>query len=174
MSDQTNVSLKFGGGYEAPWLTVYGTPAEIKAQLIEATGLDAEHHKDWTVTDVISEASRLVRGSHQEADRSDTAPVTATRVEEATPETFKEEVKKKAPAKKAAAKKSLAQRAKDEAPEPGPEVEELPATPLSIEEQIAAAESVDDLHVVWQVNEKQWTEKHTELAKARRIALEGK
>lgn len=38
MSDFTqgsNVTIKFSGGPTAPWYTVHGTPAEIKAQIVE-------------------------------------------------------------------------------------------------------------------------------------------
>jgi len=146
MSDSSNVSLKFGGDYAAPWYTVYGTPEQIREQLIQATALDPEYAKDLTLAQVIIEASRWARGLYAAAEKL-TEPPAAKGAE---------------PKKKAAPKGGLAAQAKAAA-----ETTEPHQVTDSIESLIANAMSTDELNDIYNKHEAQWTEEFTALGQAR-------
>ncbi|WP_263729939.1 hypothetical protein [Cellulomonas sp. SG140] len=57
----STATIKFDKGYDAPWYVAYGSPEEIKAELIDAFGLDGASDAGLTTAEVIVEASRVAR-----------------------------------------------------------------------------------------------------------------
>jgi len=63
--DQTsNVTIKFGGKFEDPWLVVYGNPATIKEQILEAFDWDdQEELRNLNLAELIVEANTFAQGA---------------------------------------------------------------------------------------------------------------
>lgn len=57
MADGSNVTLKAGRGYESPWITIYGTPDEVRSQIQGYFGLSPEEVAGRSVAELVIEAS---------------------------------------------------------------------------------------------------------------------
>ena len=124
---RTNVTFKFGPGYEAPWLTVGGTPAEIAAQIEEIKRLDLES--------TIIEFSTMINAQYKVGQPTNSGGLGATAVRKPTPEQVglgkAPEAAPAAPAataaKPAARKPSTTRKAAAPKPESAPEKPQEPA-----------------------------------------------
>ena len=54
---QSTVTIKYTGGYDSPWLVLAGSPADIRAQMIEAFGWDASTLTELSLSEMIVRAS---------------------------------------------------------------------------------------------------------------------
>lgn len=74
----TKVTLKYGKGYEAPWLTFGGSPAEIRAQIIEAFALEGdEGAQTLSLAELVTRAATRAHALYEAATRLGATPTRA-------------------------------------------------------------------------------------------------
>jgi hypothetical protein len=154
---QSTATIKFGKGFEAPWLVVAGTPAEIRAQLNDAFGLDPAKTAGLTLDQLISVASKQAQESVgvATAHRDLGASVIETTSTPAPAEGDPWDAAEKA--KLAAGQETGAGEA-------------APAQPQTLLEKVQTAESVRKLQELWRDNKAEW-DTVADAAKARKVEL---
>lgn len=156
VEEKTGITLPFAGGYDAPKMWFQGSVEETKQQIIEATGLDPEAYGNQTLTAVVAEASRWVRGVYTAANElADKPRVVEDR--DGVP----------------AVTGGIAAQAKAAQEAAEPEVQDPPVAEF-LASQIKAAKSEADLDRLFETyGENGWTEEHTDLVVSRLKELEG-
>jgi hypothetical protein len=145
----TTATIKFGQGFECPWLVAENEDPEVlKSFLIAATGLDAERYDSEPLVKVMIQASILARGYYHNANEAGIKP----------------KVKGAEVAEKAAPKGGLAAQAKA-AQERSSEPEDNTTDVAAL---IQNATSTDALNDIYEAHDgKNWPAELMELAKAR-------
>jgi hypothetical protein len=92
MTDETpengagvTVTLKGGKGFEAPWLVFRGTPAEVRANIIEACQYNAEQVEDWDLIQMTAQAASSFQAMNLLVGRLGGPPLQAMTVAQDTP-----------------------------------------------------------------------------------------
>lgn len=75
-------------GKDAPWLVFHGAPSEVRSNIIEAFGMDAEAVQDWTVLDLTVEASRVAKAQSNVAHGIGGRPLTKGEGQSKAPEAW--------------------------------------------------------------------------------------
>lgn len=174
----STATIKFGQGYEAPWLVADHDDVEtIRNFLIVASGLDPEHYTGASLIRIQIEVSRLARGLYKQISDSDEAPrMLADRVQpESVPAERDQKPKRNTKGGLAAQAKVAAEATKRsglnaeavaKSNEPEESTTDIPAL-------IANAITDDALHDIFNKYEKQWQSEYNELAAARVAEIRG-
>jgi len=65
----STATIKFDGAHGAPWYVAYGSPEEIKAELIDAFALDGASDAGLSLGEVIVEATRVAQATWRAASK---------------------------------------------------------------------------------------------------------
>lgn len=57
-----SATIKYGAGHEAPWAVFHGSPAEVRADIIEFFGITAADVAGLSLSDLVVNASQEARG----------------------------------------------------------------------------------------------------------------
>lgn len=153
----TKVTLKFGGGYEAPWISVEGTPEEVRDQILDAFEF-GESVSGASLAEIIAYAGLRAQGAYtlvRDLGIDSTAPAIEAKPEAAKPAKRKPAAKKAAPKKQAepegeleAVPMTAAEPAKSEPPfDPDP----APAHPIIA--QMDKVSTMDEFKKLWAANQ---------------------
>jgi hypothetical protein len=174
----SNVSIKYDGGYGAPWLTLYGTPEEIREQIIVTFGYDRASVAEATVAELIVDATRQANGLWNSTTQLGAVPIPEPVI--AAPEPKKAPAKRQTAAAKAkaeAATKGKAAAFAEETPA-GDSDAPATATPPPADEppfepnvdtlirQIEATTTMQEFAAVWKANQARFTEPDIKAAAA--------
>lgn len=84
MTAETTATIKAGKGYEAAWLVFKGTPAEVRAQLVESFELD-ESVRDLTLAELTSLASHKLQSIGNVSAKLGAVPISHAQAAAAQP-----------------------------------------------------------------------------------------
>lgn len=81
MSDEITITIKYGKGYDDSWAVFRGTPAELRANILDFYGMDPDSQRGLSLSSVVVNATNIAQGKSLVATQLGGAVIAETKNE---------------------------------------------------------------------------------------------